>query len=103
MNRQVTNQVTLVGHVATDPVHALGPKPTREQLLAALDREIARGLEAGELVIPESRRRDHAWLKRNVRIDNRNARGQAVFRLAQELFKMDVRAAMKCAASESRR
>jgi hypothetical protein len=103
MTHRVTSQLTVIGQVASDPVHALGPKPTREQLLAALDREIARGLEAGELVIPESRRRDHAWLKRNVWIDNRNARGQAVFRLAQELFKMDVRAAMKRAASETRR
>jgi hypothetical protein len=80
--------------LAAGPTLAIAASATREELVAALDREIIRGLEAGDLVIPTSRRNDHAWLTRNARINNRNARGQAVHALAVRLFKMDVRASL---------
>ncbi len=95
---QDANDPTTGGETACDgpplaagPTLAIAANATREELIAALDCETARGLAVGDLIIPESRRHDHAWLTRNVRINNSNARGQAVFALAKELFKMELR------------
>jgi len=56
MIHQVTNQLTLTGHVTADPVHALGPKPTREQLSSCLDPSgrAARSVLAGLLDVRPS-------------------------------------------------
>ena len=57
----------------------------RAEYLEALEAEIARGLEVGDLSIPEARRADLGWLARNVEVRNRNRRGAVVAMLAREL------------------
>jgi single-strand DNA-binding protein len=46
---------------------------------------------AGDFGVPKSRCCDFASLARQIRIDNRHLHGQAVFVLAQELFKIEFR------------